>query len=216
MSNDLFPPSPDRFGLVSFSELLPPRDPIIGEDPGSFDGFHDGMMASLAPITPYEAVIAENLVAIEWELLQHRRMRDAGLRRSIHKAIVGAVVARERAKYEDALDVAWEKHEARGGGEHNWVDPFEFDEDAAEQIGDELAARATSTDPKKQAGAQAEIVDMGMSPIDLMSEAYTGFNRASEKHDDKVQELERRRRDVRRDYDALQRARPIEGEVIDG
>ena len=52
MSNDLSPPSPDRFGLVSFSELLPPRDPIIGEDPGSFDGFHEGMMASLTPITP--------------------------------------------------------------------------------------------------------------------------------------------------------------------
>ena len=55
-----------------------------------------------------------------------------------------------------------------------------------------------------------------MSPIDLMSEAYVSYLSPSGKHDDKVQELERRRRDVRRDYDALQRARPIEGEVIDG
>ena len=53
MSNDLSPPSPDRFGLVSFSELLPPRDPIIGEDPGSFDGFHEGIGDTLAlSVTP--------------------------------------------------------------------------------------------------------------------------------------------------------------------
>ena len=97
MPNEHTPLAPTRFNLTSFAELLPARDHIIGEDPGSFDGFHGGMMQSLAPVTPYEGVIAENLIAIEWELLQHRRMRDAGLRQIIRKAICDAVVAEQEA-----------------------------------------------------------------------------------------------------------------------
>lgn len=41
------------------------------------------MMRSLTSIPLYERVIAQNLITIEWELLQHRRMRDAGLHRII-------------------------------------------------------------------------------------------------------------------------------------
>jgi len=39
--------------------------------------FHAGLTQSLAPATPYEAVLAESLISIEWELLQHRRMHEA-------------------------------------------------------------------------------------------------------------------------------------------
>jgi len=35
------------------------------------------------------------------------------------------------------------------------------------------------------------------------------------KHEDKLQELERRRREVKRDFDGLQKARPIEVEAIE-
>lgn len=59
-------PDPLRFNLASFAELLPARDPVIGEAPGSFGGFRQGMLQSLGPATPYECVIAENLVQIEW------------------------------------------------------------------------------------------------------------------------------------------------------
>lgn len=216
MSNDLSPPIPERFGLSSFSELLPARDPIIGEDPGSFAGFHDAMMASLAPMTPYEAVVAENLIAIEWELLQHRRMRDACLRSEIHAAVRKAVVARERAKHDADLDAAWETFIADGGDEEEWEYPFELDREAAEELGDDLAKRATSRDPDTQSEAYAEIQNLGLAPIDLMSEAYRGFNRPAIRHDEKLQELERRRREVKRDYDGLQRARPIEGAIVEG
>ena len=32
-------PDPLRFKLASFAELLPPRDPVVGEAPGTFEGF---------------------------------------------------------------------------------------------------------------------------------------------------------------------------------
>ncbi len=45
----------------------------------------------------------ENLIAIKWELLQHRRMRDAGLRKAVRRAIRRAVVD---FAPEDARDLA--------------------------------------------------------------------------------------------------------------
>ena len=61
MTTDLTPPDPARFSLTSFADLPPSRAPIIGEDPGSFEGFHAGMMQSLLPVTPYESVHAAKL-----------------------------------------------------------------------------------------------------------------------------------------------------------
>ncbi len=216
MSKHISPPSPERFGLTTFADLLPARDPIPGEDPGSFKGFREGMMWSLTPFTPYECVVAENLVAIEWELLQHRRMRDAALRRTICVAIRDAVVARERARHYAALRAAWQEFIDKGGDEDDWEDPFDFDEGAAREIGDDLGARAVSADPDVQAEACAEIVALGIAPVELMSKAYAELGAPASRHDEKIQELERRRREVKRDYDALQKVRPLEAEVIDG
>jgi len=216
MPNDISPRDPGRFGLESFAQVLPERDPITGEDPGSFDGFHEGMMRSLAPLTPYECVIAENLVAIEWELLQHRRMRDACLRQTIRGAIRDAVVAQRKAAHEDALDEAWDRFIEEGGDEDDWEEPVTFDGEAAERAGDDLATRAISHDRDVQATAYAEIAELGQDSVEVMSAAYRDFPSPAKRHDAQIQDLERRRRDVKRDYDALQAARPLDGAVIEG
>jgi hypothetical protein len=215
MPNDLTLPDPARFSLTRFAQLLPIRDHIIGEDPGSFDGFREGMMQSLAPMTPYECVIAENLIAIEWEILQHRRMRDTGLRTVIRKAIRDAVVEREETTYEAEVDAAWELHEEVGGIEEDWEDPDAFDKDAAKATGLALATRAVSRDPAEFAAACEEIKTMGLDVVELMGEAYCTSARSVRKHDEKLPDLERRRREVKRDFDALQKLRPLEAEVIE-
>lgn len=214
MSNDLSPPDPKRFGLTSFAAILSERDPIVGEDPGAFADFHNGMMLSLAPVTPYEAVIAEHLVAIEWELLQHRLMRDAGLRQQIHATVRAAVVARERARHEAALEADFETVFAGGGDQDNREDPDEFDTAAAEALGDALAARAASPDRAVQTEAYAEIAGLGLTPVAIMSAAYRDPHGPVEAHETRIRDLERRRREVRRDYDALLRARAIEGAAL--
>ena len=216
MTTDLTPPDPARFNLTSFADLLPSRAPIIGEDPGSFEGFHNGMMQSLLPVTPYEGVIAENLIAIEWELLQHRRMRDAGLRKVVRNHVSKAVVKREEAAHDAKLDEAWHAHEAQGGTEDDWENPFDFDEDAALELGQSLAQNAVSRDPDTFQAACAEIEGLGLDIVDLMSGAYLGYKTGVAKHEDRLPDLERRRREVMRDYDALQKVRPVEAEVIAG
>ena len=106
MTKDILRVEPARFDLASFADLLPAREHIPGEDPGSFQGFHEGMMRSLVPMTPYEGVIAENLISIEWELLQHQRMREACLRGLISAAISEAAVAKYKDENETALEEA--------------------------------------------------------------------------------------------------------------
>lgn len=173
------------------------------------------MIQSLGPVTPYKCVIAENLVQIEWDLLQHRAMRDACLLRLIKPAIAKAVRAQKRADYEQALDEAWDEHAEKGAGEDDWEAPFEFDHDEAENTDDDLVARATSRNPSVQAAAYAEISELGLSPLELLSEAHRGTlgdnfasNKTAELHDAKIRELERRRREVKREYDLLQQSRP--------
>ena len=49
-----------------------------------------------------------------------------------------------------------------------------------------------------------------------MGEAYAHAESQADWHDAKIQDLERRRREVKGDYDRLQKTRPIEAEVIEG
>jgi hypothetical protein len=202
-------PDPQRFNLESFATILPERQSMVGEDAGSWEAFHAGMRQSLNPGTPYEAVIAENLIAIEWELLQHRSMREAVLRKTVRNAI--------RIAVENA------------GGE------------AA--VAKSLADRAVSSDTQVRERAYAEISELGMEPVELMGEAYRGTLRSSappaftptdplghdlpaapeqdltdgsaDFHDEKIRQLERRRREVKRDYDQLRQSRPDEGAIIE-
>ena len=177
-----------------------PRAPIAGEDPGSYDAFHAGMVETLVPCTPYEQVIADNLIGIEWELVQHRRMREA---------ICEAVCRQHRERHEAALEAAWQGHVEAGGTKDDGKKPV-FDAEAARQAGAHLAARAVSRNPEKQMDAQAEIAALGMDPVELMGEAYRSHERGVAAHHGAIVELERRRREVRRDFDALQRSRPID------
>lgn len=215
-------PDPLRFNLASFAELLPSRDPIVGEDPGTFDGFRAGLFQSLGPATPYECVIAENLVLIEWELLQHRAMREACLLRSIRPAIAKAVRGQMRREHLQAMDEAWDEYVEQGGAEDDWEEPYKFDAEAADEAASKLVDQATSRDPQVQAAAYAEISQLGLSPLELLSEAYRGTlgesfqtDQSAEYHDAKIRELERRRREVKRDFDQLQQSRPDKGVIIE-
>lgn len=114
------------------------------------------------------------------------------------------------------LDEDWERHVEAGGDEDSWERPFEFDRVGAKEVGEEFAARAISHDRDLRANAFEEIAALGLAPLHLMGEAHRACDGPHRTHDQKVQELERRSREVKRDYDALQKARPIEGTVVDG
>jgi hypothetical protein len=103
-----------------------------------------------------------------------------------------------------------------GGDKDEWKTPFLFDEATARKLADDLATRVTSPGADVQTKAQDEMIELGLKPLQLMSDAHFKFNVPAGKHDSKVQELKGRRRDVKRNYDALQKTRPVDGEIIDG
>jgi hypothetical protein len=142
-------------------------------------------------------------------------MRLASLRKEIQAIVCAAVIKREKERYEDAIDVLWDKYIAAGGDKDKWKDPYPFDEAAARKLADDLATRVTSPDPGVQTKAQDEMLAPGLEPLQLMSDAYLS-NTPAARHNNRVQQLEGRRRDVKRDYDALQKSRPVDGEIIDG
>jgi hypothetical protein len=216
MPNALTHPDPRDFGLASFAELLTSRAPMPGEDPHSFDTFRRGLLASLTPATAYECVVAESLVAIEWELLQRRRMREASLRKTISEAILKSAMSCARAIHNAEVDKArdedWDEFIAAGGDGEEWDDPYPFDQDAAEERVAKLVDEVLSNIATTQAAAHKALTEMGVDLIGLMGAAYAQTFGEAVRHDTKTQELERRRREVRRDYDAILSARPIEHE----
>jgi hypothetical protein len=192
MSKANIVPDPAQFHLASFAELLFHREPLIGEDPGTNDGFHAAMIQSLGPATPHECVIADNLIVLEWELLQHRRMRDAGLRRFTAEVISEAFVASRKDAQKS-----------------------KFNPKVAAAEGKNLANRAVASDPQIRHAAQAEITALGMDPIQVMSEAYRTASMGVTHHHFEIKDLEKRRREVKRDYDALQKTRPFDASLLD-
>jgi hypothetical protein len=215
LRNELATLNAGRFGLTSFADILPERQHIAGEDIGSYSCFHDAMLQALTPFTPYECVVAENIIAVEWELLQRRRMREAALRKSMRKSIKKALLDHFKVLHENDMDEKWKAFVAAGNDGDSWEDPYEFDEREAGAKADLLAMQVTSEDMTVQAVAAAEAEQRGVDLLDIMSAAYLETNSASEKHDDKAQKLERRGRELKKDYDLLQRARPIEAEAYD-
>jgi hypothetical protein len=215
------PADPRRFGLESFSDILPSRDPIVGEEPGSFAAFSEAMTLSLSPATPYECVIAARLIQLEWELIQQQRMLDASLRADIAQEICKATVSSYKHNYESVMNNSFDAHTDGGGVDETWAAPYEFDEAEAEADAEDLAMRAISHDWEIQAKAYEEITDLGLAPIHLLSSAHvnrTSIDSPTRIHGAAMERLERRAREVRRDFDLLRRARPIieDAEILKG
>ena len=143
----------------------------------------------------------------------HERCGAAQL---VSNHVYAAVAKREDAAYDKAFDDAWEAHEAQGGTEDDWEEPLSFDWRAARQAGQTLAQNAVSRDPDVFQAACAEIESLGLDVLDLMSEAYRSYEGSVKAHENKLPDLERRRREVMRDFEALQKARPLEAKVIEG
>ncbi len=202
-------PSPERYGMRSFLDLLPRREALPGQDSANFEEFRHQLIRCLAPTTAYECLTADNLIALEWELLQHRRMRDRSLANDLRDKIIEAYVAFRRARHEDDLDAEYDAWVDAG----NPAETFEervFAQFSAQRDGAVLAAQAL--DPDREAAREAEetLTTLGMDTLSALAEIHASWASNANYHNRKIVELEKRCRDLRRDLDALQSLRPIE------
>jgi hypothetical protein len=205
-------PDPQDFGLATFGEMLWRRVALPGEEPGSFELFREGITRDLEPMTPYEAVIADHLVMVEWEIREQRRMRDAAIRARMLEAareLVLGVREREHQAAWGAMPNALSDGSVEKSKAADESEPF--DVDAAHSEGDALARRLGSGDPDELAQADRILASLGTSRIELMAAVWQTMSALIDQHEEMIRDLERRRREVQKDLEQLQRKRPFEG-----
>ena len=56
--------------------LLAREAVIVGEDPTEFEMYREGMLQTLAPVGPVEAMLAERVVGLSWRLRRAERLQN--------------------------------------------------------------------------------------------------------------------------------------------
>jgi len=56
--------------------LLAREAVIVGEDPTEFEAYREGMLGSLAPVGPVEAMLAERVAGLSWRLRRAERLQN--------------------------------------------------------------------------------------------------------------------------------------------
>jgi hypothetical protein len=163
-------------------ELLPKIMLFPGEDQTTYNGLHAAFMSDLSPTTPYEAVIVENLVTLEWEAMRHRRIRDDLIRIEYRKYATGAFMTK---KIETTL----------------------FGEESAEAT--KFVKALMGADPAPRAESLKTLEEIGINEGEILAKAYEAASQYVEIHEGKLAELEIRRRRLREDHDRLRAALAI-------
>ena len=179
---------------TAHAELLQhfiPTQLLPDEDPQTYAALRDALLLDLIPGTPYERILAEQLVTLEWEALRHRRLRDSLLMAEFRDQSMGVFK----------------------GGEVGRIYGFPRDPDAKG-----MAFDLVSTNKSRRTKAMQALEEAQITPSEILAKAYKALARALEPHERHIAELELRRRKLRDDYNRLKtsRAQPVDEAVIVG
>ena len=162
-----------------------PTQLLPDEDPETHAALRDAILLDLTPGTPYERILAEQLVTLEWEALRHRRMRDSLL----------------LAEYRDQSVGVFQE------GEVGRIGSYRRNERA-----NEMAFDLVSTNKDRRTEAMQALEDAQITPSEIVAKAYTALAKDLQPHERHIAAIEGRRRKLRGDFERLKaaRARPIE------
>lgn len=189
MSEKLTKTSPDTARAELLQHFLPTRL-LPDEDPETYGTLRDAIFLNLTPGTPYERILGEQLVTLEWEALRHRRLRDSLL----------------MAEYRDQSMGAFQE-----GAVGRVYGPRQS------QKTKDMTSDLISTDESRRARAVQALEAAQITPSEILARAYRALAKSLEQHERHIAAIEARRRKLRDDYGRLKaaRARPIEeAEVV--
>jgi hypothetical protein len=179
-------------GSQELIDLIPRMRLLPGEDDATFEDLRQALLGELAPSTPYQTAIAENIIALEWETHRHRALRDSLIRSSFREL---AQCTRDNGKVGHNLRLGLVSQEAK---------------DFADAL---MSPTRTDTTQARNWLAQNNI-----TVEEIVAVAYLKAGPALAPHERKLAELETRRRRLRQDYNQLKaaRARPVtDAEIVD-
>ena len=162
-----------------------PTQLLPDEDPETHRALRDALFLNLLPGTPYERILAEQLVTLEWEALRHRRLRDSLL----------------MAEFRDQSMGVFQE------GDVGRISSYRRNERAKD-----MAFNLVSTDKNLRTEAMQALEVAQITPSEILAKAYKALARPLETHERHIAEIEVRRRKLRDDYDRLKttRALPVE------
>ena len=162
-----------------------PTQLLPDEDPETHAALRDAILLDLTPGTPYERILAEQLVTLEWEALRHRRMRDSLL----------------LAEYRDQSVGVFQEGKVGGIGSHR-----------RNERANEMAFDLVSTNKDRRTVAMQALEDAQITPSEIVAKAYSALEKDLQPHERHIAAIEGRRRKLRGDFERLKaaRARPIE------
>jgi hypothetical protein len=179
-------------GSQELLDLIPRMRLLPGENDATFEDLRQALLGELAPSTPYQTAIAENIIALEWETHRHRALRDSLIRSSF----------RELAE------------ETRNGR----TDGFNLEFEVASQEGKDFADALMSPTGADTTEARNWLAQNNITVEEIVAAAYQQAGSALDPHERKLAELETRRRRLHQDYDQLKatRACPVtDAEIVD-
>ena len=204
---------PSDFGLNSFQELIYQPLHRAGDHLDDLDAFRDALLTDLAPMRPHEAVMAENIIMIEWDIAQILIQKRHIARSAVFDEITNQYVKlAEDEFYEEERRQRLEDKEQNNDlfasmtsyGNYEVFDPYDA-KIAASKVIAELKSGKSDQIEKAQVQLKADL----SSPETTLAVVYETGSKYREL-DGFLSELEKRRRRIFEDYKNLQSARAID------
>ena len=204
---------PSDFGLNSFQELIYQPPTRAGDHLDDLDAFRDALLTDLAPMRPHEAVIAENIVMIEWDIAQILIQKRHIARSAVFDEITNQYVKlAEQEFYEEERRQRLEDKEQNNDffasttsyGSYEVFDPHDAKIEASKVIA-QLKSGKVDQIEKAQVQIKADLP----SPETILAVVYETGSKYRDL-DEVLSDLERRRRRILEDYQNLQAARAID------
>jgi N12 class adenine-specific DNA methylase len=198
---------------ISVNDLLPERPAIIGEFSPAYEAFRVATLSDLAPVTQYEFLQAQQLVDLNWSILQLKASSDVELSTSMERNMGRLIDNKLEGNAESESRRQLNEYLKAGGDEDEFEDNVNWDGMDAQRDGIVERLKASDLDLRGQAFVEANA--LGVDPRLVLS-AQLLKNVNYRRHIDKLPDLERRARLLSAEYREIQKARPIEVVSVSG
>ncbi|MDF1706622.1 MAG: hypothetical protein P1U72_00870 [Paracoccaceae bacterium] len=155
-------------------------DVLPDEKADKFEYLRQALFQDLEPKSPYEQLLAEQMVALEWDAVRYRRLRDNLLKGEFRELSKGVFALGAIGRVNPKLET--EKSKAQ-------------------------ALDLVAQDNDRRQSALNILADMEIQPSEIMAKAYQQVAKDLEVFERQIAETETRRRKLRDDYDRLRAAR---------
>jgi hypothetical protein len=151
------------------------------ENADNFAYLRQALFQDLAPKSPYEQLLAEQMVALEWGAVRYRRLRDNLLKGEFRDISVGAFALGRIGLIHQSLK-----------------------DDTSKALSVDLV----SQDEDRRRSALTVLAEKDIDPAEIMAKAYQKIAKDLEVFERQIAESETRRRKLREDYDRVRASRP--------